>query len=567
MGPTQCPVVDTQCPPVNTMCPAVNTMCPAIDTQCPAINTMCPAANTACPAVNTQCPAVNTQCPAADTQCPPTPTTCQGGNTQCPPVDTQCPSMNTMCPAVNTQCPTVDTQCPAVNTACPAADTQCPTVNTMCPATVATQCPATDTQCPVVGTMCPAADTKCPVVSTQCPPVSTQCPAVDTACPAVDTQCPAVATQCPPVDTQCPAMDTMCPAADTKCPAVATQCPSVSTQCPAVATQCPSVTTQCPAVETQCPAVETKCPPVSGGTDPGGMPVYQPGAAVDGLLRTKGSDLMPEVMNLWARAFVKYQPQVKFDIQSKGSVTAVPALIEKTADAGPMSRPIAPEEAAEFQKAYDVAPTSIVVGIDCEGVFVNKDNPVKGLTVLQLDGIFSKDLRSGHPDVSKWGEIGVADAEWANRMAKPFVKRGAPSLFKEVVLLGGEVKDAAADPGAGTLATAGRPPTALAVGNDPEAIQFAPLAYKKAGARLVPVSEDGTGPYVDASFANVLVGKYPVGSVLTINVVKKPDLPLSPVLREFLLFILSREGQEIAAKAGFGTLPAAIVLAERKKLE
>jgi phosphate transport system substrate-binding protein len=344
-------------------------------------------------------------------------------------------------------------------------------------------------------------------------------------------------------------------------------CPAADTKCPAVATQCPAVATQCPAVDTQCPAVATKCPPVSGGTDTGEMPVYQPGAAVTGTLRTKGSDLLPDVMDRWAKAFVKHQPQVTFDIQSKGSATAVPALIEKTADAGPMSRPITPEEAADFQKAYDVPPTTIAVGVDCEGVFVNKGNPVKGLTLLQLDGIFSKDLRSGHPAVAKWGEVGVADADWANQAAKPYVKPGAPALFRELVLLGGEVKEVAADPGPGTAGTAGRPPTALAADNDPEAIQFAPLAYKSTAARLVSVSEDGTGPYVEASFANALAGKYPLGAVLTINVVKKPGEPLPPVLREFLLFVLSREGQEIAAKAGFGSLPSAIVVAERKKLD
>jgi phosphate transport system substrate-binding protein len=297
------------------------------------------------------------------------------------------------------------------------------------------------------------------------------------------------------------------------------------------------------------------------------MPRYQPAAQVEGVLRSKGTEVMAGVMDEWGKAFVKFHPQARLDIESQGSATAVPALIAGTADLGPMSRAIADPELANFQKKFEFDPTTVMSAFDCETAFVHKDNPAPGLTLLQLDGIFSKDRRSGHPEVANWGEVGVADAEWANRSVKAYMRPDAASTFKERVLQNGEFKDSAADPGEGPARFVGRPSQAIAVRDDPEGVQPAPLAYQAAGIRAVPLSEDGTGPYFEASYANGLSGKYPLSVKLTISVVKKPAEPLPPLVREFLLFVLSREGQEIAAKAGFGTLPGPVLLGERKKFE
>src|SRR5712691_9784372 len=123
------------------------------------------------------------------------------------------------------------------------------------------------------------------------------------------------------------------------------------------------------------------------------IPSYKAVSGVSGSLNSIGSDTLNNVMTLWAEGFKKFYPNVNIQIEGKGSSTAPPALIEGTAQLGPMSRPMKGTEIDGFEAKYGYKPTALRTALDSLAVFVHKDNPVKDLTLAQVDGIFSR--RSG----------------------------------------------------------------------------------------------------------------------------------------------------------------------------
>ena len=119
------------------------------------------------------------------------------------------------------------------------------------------------------------------------------------------------------------------------------------------------------------------------------LPTYEKASGVSGNLSSVGSDTLANMMTLWAEEFKQMYPNVNIQIQAAGSSTAPPALTEGTSQFGPMSRKMKPNEEEAFEKHYGYKPTAVRVAIDALAVFVHKDNPIKGLTVEQVDGIFS----------------------------------------------------------------------------------------------------------------------------------------------------------------------------------
>src|SRR2546425_10758237 len=143
---------------------------------------------------------------------------------------------------------------------------------------------------------------------------------------------------------------------------------------------------------------------------------YKTVSGVSGNVSSVGSDTLNNLMALWAESFQKFYPNAKVQIEGKGSSTAPPALISGTAQLGPMSRPMKGTEVDQFEKKYGYKPTALRTSVDALAVFVNKDNPIKCLTMAQVDAIFSKSRRSGYKeDVKTWGQLGLT-GEWA---AKP----------------------------------------------------------------------------------------------------------------------------------------------------
>jgi phosphate transport system substrate-binding protein len=287
--------------------------------------------------------------------------------------------------------------------------------------------------------------------------------------------------------------------------------------------------------------------------DPAAQP-YEKVSGVDGSLNSIGSDTMVNLMTLWGESFCKLYPNVKFQVEGKGSATAPPALTKGTAQLGPMSRKMKPEEEDAFEKVHGFRPTKVSVALDCLAVYVHKDNPLRGLTLTQADGIFSKTYKSNIHNITIWGQLNLIN-DWASMPIRLYGRNSASgtyAFFKEHVLLKGDYKDTIKEmPGSAAVVSA--------IAADRSGIGYSGIGYRMSGVRAIPLAKDGKSPLVEPTFENALNGTYPLGRTLYIYFAKKPNEPMPKLVEEFFKFVLSKDGQEIVIKDGYGPLPGKIL--------
>src|SRR6266550_3840235 len=296
--------------------------------------------------------------------------------------------------------------------------------------------------------------------------------------------------------------------------------------------------------------------------DPALQP-YKPTSGVSGNINSIGSDSLNNVMTLWAESFSKFYPNVKIQIEGKGSTTAPPALIAGTAQLGPMSRPMRGTEIDQFEKKFGYKPTPIRTSVDALAVFVNKDNPIKCLTIEQVDAIYSKSRRSGYKeDVKTWGQLGLT-GDWADRPISLYGRNSASGtygFFKEHALKNGDYKDEVKEqPGSASVVQG--------VTVDRYAIGYSGIGYATAGVRAVPLAEQDGATCITATAENAYAGTYPLARFLFVYVNRAPGKPLDPLTREFVKLILSKDGQEGVIKDGYFPIPASIAKEELNKIQ
>ncbi|HEV8243601.1 MAG TPA: phosphate ABC transporter substrate-binding protein [Nitrospirales bacterium] len=293
------------------------------------------------------------------------------------------------------------------------------------------------------------------------------------------------------------------------------------------------------------------------------LKAYAKVSGVSGNLNSIGSDTLNNLMTLWAEGFRKQYPNVKIQIEGKGSSTAPPALIEGTAQVGPMSRPMKGTEIDAFEKKFKYKPTAFPVSIDALAVYVNKDNPIKGMAMAQVDAVFSKSRRWGYKEnVQKWSQVGV-DGPLGSSSISIYGRNSASGtygFFKEHALKNGDFKDEVKEqPGSASVVQG--------VTEDRAGIGYSGIGYLTSGVRVVPLAEKEGMPFVEATQHNAENGSYPLWRHLYLYVNKAPNKPLDPIVMEFLKFVYSREGQQVVVKDGFFPLSAAAIEKELKKLE
>jgi phosphate transport system substrate-binding protein len=293
------------------------------------------------------------------------------------------------------------------------------------------------------------------------------------------------------------------------------------------------------------------------------IPAYKKVSGVSGNLNSVGSDTMNNLMTLWAEGFARFYPNVKVQVEGKGSSTAPPALIEGTAQLGPMSRPMKSSEIDAFEKKHGFKPAGLQTAIDALAVYVHRDNPLKSLTLPQVDAIFSKTRRLGYAgDVASWGQLGLG-GEWAGRPISLYGRNSASGTygyFKEHALSKGDYKDQVKEqPGSASVVQG--------VSEDRLGIGYSGIGYVTSGVRAVPLAEKEGAPALPANYDNAINGSYPLARALYVYIGRDPKKPLDPLVREFGRFIFSREGQEVVIKDGYMPLPADRCLSELKKLE
>jgi phosphate transport system substrate-binding protein len=292
------------------------------------------------------------------------------------------------------------------------------------------------------------------------------------------------------------------------------------------------------------------------------LPSYQKVSGVSGSLSSVGSDTMNNMMTLWAEAFRKMYPNVKVQIEGKGSSTAPPALIAGTSQFGPMSRPMRATELDQFEAKYGFKPTELKSSYDALAVYVNKDNPIEKMTLAQVEAVFSKSRKRGHKeDIKTWGQLGLT-GDWANRPISLYGRNSASGtygFFKEHTLKNGDYKNTVKEqPGSASVVQG--------VTEDRFGIGYSGIGYKTSGVKAVPLADTSNGPFSDGAYADVQSGKYPLWRFLYIYVNKAPGKPLDPLVAEFVKLIYSKEGQEVVVKDGYMPLSAAQAQAELAKL-
>ena len=289
------------------------------------------------------------------------------------------------------------------------------------------------------------------------------------------------------------------------------------------------------------------------------LPTYEKTSGVSGNLSSVGSDTLANMMTLWAEDFKQLYPNVNIQIQAAGSSTAPPALTEGTSQFGPMSRKMKPNEVEAFEKHYGYQPTAIRVAIDALAVFVHKDNPIEGMSIEQIDGIFSSTDKCGGGDITRWGEAGL-DGNWAAKDIQLYGRNsvsGTYGYFKKKALCKGDFKaNVNEQPGSASVVQS--------VSQSLNAIGYSGIGYKTAGVKAVAVSKKGTS-YVAATAENAATGKYPLSRYLYVYVNKHPNKDLAPMDREFIRYVLSKQGQQIVEKDGYVALPRSVIAKDLEK--
>lgn len=280
---------------------------------------------------------------------------------------------------------------------------------------------------------------------------------------------------------------------------------------------------------------------------------YKQVSGVSGNLISIGSDTLNNLMTLWAEGFKAKYPNVNIQIEGKGSATAPPALIGGTSQLGPMSREMKQEEIDAFEKKFGYKPTEIKVAVDALAVFAHKDNPLKGVTLPQLDAIFSSTRKLGAPaDITDWSQLGV-DA-WKGRAISLFGRNSASGtygFFKEHALGKGDFKSSVKEQPGSSAVVQG-------ISTDEFALGYSGIGYITSGVRALPVGESMEA-LAEPTYENCLSGEYPLARFLLIYINKKPGQPLDALTTEFVKFIQSKDGQQVVVKDGYYPIPAEVI--------
>jgi len=306
---------------------------------------------------------------------------------------------------------------------------------------------------------------------------------------------------------------------------------------------------------------------------------YKPATTVKGEIRSVGADTMEELTKLWIAGFTKVQPGATFVMEAKASGTAVPALTDGKADIGPCAREVLPPELDPFQKKFGYEPYAVRVAsgsyrtpgkTHAIAFLVNKDNPIEKLTFSQLDAIFSTTRKHGaKEDIKTWGQLGLK-GEWADKpialwgLIRP---NGIANFIQARVMANGEYKSGINErTTVGSLAALDA--IAQGVAADRYAIGYAGFGNLIPGVKAIALAENDGGPYYKGTFDEVVAHTYPLSRYIYIYVNKAPNKPIDLKTREFLDYILSKEGQEAVAKEGiFLPLSAAAAKQERARLQ
>lgn len=294
---------------------------------------------------------------------------------------------------------------------------------------------------------------------------------------------------------------------------------------------------------------------------------YNPQAQVAGNIKVRGSDTMYPLLSRLSLEFQRRQPKVTIEVKGGGSAKAIEDFLQPPlSKTGKVvlreeranqfwllatSRELFDAEIKQFTSENGYEPVAVPVAVDAVALYVHKDNPLPGLTLDQIDAMFSTTRKRGAAaPLTRWGQFGLTDG-WEKAPIQLYGRdrrSGTRAFFQEHVLAGGDfVPTLHEEPGAASVI--------LNLSRDQVGVGYSGLGLESSTVRVVPLAENEGMPYVTPSSVTVANQTYPLRRVLYLYVNKDPKGSLPPAAQEFLTFLMSQEGQEAVMKAGFFPLP------------
>lgn len=281
------------------------------------------------------------------------------------------------------------------------------------------------------------------------------------------------------------------------------------------------------------------------------LQAYTAERPVSGELKSVGSDSMEPLMALWGEDFKKFHPRVNTLFICKGSGTAPKALIEGSTLMGQMSREMTEQELQAFQAKFGYAPTRIPVAVDALVIYVNANNPIKQLRMEEIDAIFSSTRKGGAKnEILTWGDLGIG-GDWKQRDIQTYGRdenSGTRAFFKEHVLKKGEFKDS-------VKSFMDQFAVVEAPAVDGGGISYGPLQYANRMVKGLPVASFKSDRFTEPTLETIQNGTYPLTRFLYIYVNKAPGQVLDPTVKEFLRFVMSKQGQAGVSSFGAVAIP------------
>lgn len=254
-----------------------------------------------------------------------------------------------------------------------------------------------------------------------------------------------------------------------------------------------------------------------------------------GNITVKGSDTLVILAQKWAETYMAKNPGTKIQVTGGGSGIGFAALQNKSTDLANASRKIKAKEVSECVKAFGKRPTEYKVALDGLSVYVGDSNPVKELSVAQLESIFSGQIKN-------WKQVGGNDAPITVYSREN--SSGTYEFFKEHVLKGKDfVASAQTMPGTAAVLQA--------VAKDANGIGYGGAAYGQ-GARALNIKTSEGSPAIEPTEENVVKGTYPIWRYLYVYV--NPDLDKGEI-ETYLAWVRSDEGQKVVKDVGYFPLP------------
>lgn len=283
----------------------------------------------------------------------------------------------------------------------------------------------------------------------------------------------------------------------------------------------------------------------------GNLPDYESRISVSGSISLSGSGVMASFLRSAANHFQRIHPEVSVHLAFPSSAGVIERLFDGSCPLGATSRPLSGAERKSLERRHGAPVAECVVGRDGLLVIVHRTNPLPGISLDQLDGIYSDALLRGGTTLTRWGELGLG-GHWEQVPIVPWggaAGWGTTLCFAALACQGAPGKPAVQTANVET----GIP---MAVAQMQNAIGYTTLSADCSAVRILPVAEIAGAPFVPCTPATLGDGSYPLGRELYVYVVMDPGNPNLPACLAFVRFVLSRAGQDLAAGAGFVPIDA-----------